>query len=228
MTSPINTSALLQADGVGTSHTFNAGFTFGAGNSAIFSMSHYADNSAPASAVTIGGSAATLVSRVQDGANKADIWFVASMTGGNANVAVTNSAGSNYMSGAVTEWASGTLSVDSGTANSATGSSAAPSVSTLATTSTASSIIVAVVTAATNVANNNLTGPTGYTATFTEQSSADHEAGRGAWKEELTSGVKTATFGMTSGAWIAAIAAFVAAGGSAPASANRLALLGVG
>jgi hypothetical protein len=218
MASPVNTSALLQVDNDASGVTFNAGFTFTAGRDAVLTLVHFASDAQTITGVTIGGTAATLDANASDGGgSKAHIWRAQNITGGTANVVITVSGGSDhYISGAVQEWAAGVLTspaVDTGTANTATGTSAAPAVSTATTTSQANTVTYAVVCSLEAVANNNFSGPTGWNAVWTEQDSNTHQGGRGAWLEHSSAGTKTATFGMTSGGWVAAIVAYKLVGG---------------
>lgn len=212
MASPSNSSGLLQVDNDASGHTFNAGFTFTAGRDAVVTFAHFASAAYVIATVTVGGTAATLVSRTTGSNNKAEIWLVQGMAGGTSDIVLTYSNGTDhYISGSVDEYAAGVLSasaLDTATPNSANGSSATPAVSTAATTSQASTMIYAVVVPDAGSSNNGLTGPTGWTVTFTEQDSNTHEGGRGARIEETSAGVKTATFGMNSNPWYACIAAF--------------------
>lgn len=210
--SPVNSSGKLQADNtVGTSATLNAGFTFTAGRDAILTMVAYGGSGFP-SAVTIGGTAATLdaVNTAADASNRPQIWRAQNIAGGTANVVVTVAA-TAYLTLAVDEWASGVLdasAVDAGTANSAQGTSAAPSVATATTTSQASTVVYAVALALNASAANGFVAPSGYTQAFVEQDASNHESGCGAWKEETTAGVKTSTFAMTSSTWAATTVAY--------------------
>lgn len=216
MTAPLNTSPLLQVDNSATDTiSLDAGFTFTAGRDAIFTFAHYADNNDAITSVTIGGTAATLIKRQASGtSNFIEEWAVTNMAGGTANIVLSSGvAGGHYISGAVTEWTGGLLQLDAGTPNGASGTSAAPAASTAISTSTAASIISAACSPVTGISDNGLSGPTGYTVLFTEQNSLDHQAGRAAWKEESTTGTKAATFGMTSGPWIAIISAYKIIGG---------------
>jgi hypothetical protein len=217
MASPTNTSALLQRDGVSGAQTIDCGFAWVAGRQGKFKVSYYNDSGNPISSLSMGGSAATLVSRgtSSNGQNFSDIWFVSSVAGGTNNLVLTPGIGTVYFSGSAEQWASGAMSVDAGCANNALVTSTTPAVSLAQTTSTASSIIDAVITATVGSGANGFTGPTGtgWTATYTEQDSNAHQGGRGAWKEETTTGVKTATFGATfSEEYVLAIAAFTLAG----------------
>ena len=213
MAAPINSSALLQIDNDGGGVTFNAGFTFTAGRDAVLTLGHFATGQS-ISGVTIGGTTATLISsanKVSGSENSARIYLAQNIAGGTADVVITYSGGTDhYISGSVEEWVAGVLessAVDTGTANSAAGTSTSPSVSTAATTSQANTIVYAVLVTNSTSTNNNITGPTGYTVTWTEQDSTNHEGGRGAWKEETTTGTKTATFGMINDGWGVAIVA---------------------
>ena len=222
MPTPLN-STFLQVDAQTgtTTYTFTASFTFTAGSDAILKLVSYDDNGTFLTGATIGGTTATrdaYLEKFSVSSNSIHIFRAQNIAGGTANVVVsfTNAAGTHYITGNVEEYASGVFlnpAVDGGTANTATGTSAAPSVSTAATTSQANTSIHAVTLPNTGIANNNITGPTGWTVSWTEQDSAIHEAGRGAYIDETTTGTKTATFGMTSGSWGAIIVAYKLAGG---------------
>lgn len=223
MASPANSSALLQVDNDAGGVTFNAGFTFTAGRDAILLLNHFATGQT-ITGVTIGGTTAVLdvaLDKFLTSDNSARIYRAQNITGGTSDVVITVSGGTDhYISGSVHEWASGVLvspAVDTGTSNTATGTSATPSVSTAATTSQASTVIYALLCPSTGVTNNNITGPTGWNVMWTEQNTSAHEGGRGAWIEETTTGTKTATFGMTSGDWGCSIIAYKLAGGGGTA-----------
>lgn len=212
MAAPLNSSALLQIDAASVSTTFAAGFTFTAGRHAIFQCGHFS-TSGVITGVTIGGTAATLDSRGISGSTRADIWRANNIAGGTNQAVVTYTGGTdNYVSGGVQEWAAGDgMTLDAGTPGNASGTSAAPSASTAATTSQANTVSIGVVAPNTAV-SNGLTDPVGWTQTFIEQNSAAHQSGAGEYKTETLAGVKTVTWGMTSGAWATAIASYKVSG----------------
>lgn len=232
MAAPTNTSGLLQVDNDTTSETFNAGFTFTAGRDAIVTLVHFGSTQT-VSAVSVSGTAATRDVHSDDGSNQCAIWRAQNITGGNANVVVTYSGGSdNYVSGSVDEWAAGVFvnpALDTGTANTANAASATPSVSTLATTSQDATVIYGVMVGP-GQTNNGISGPSGWTVGWVEQNGNTHQSGSGAWKEETAAGVKTATWAMTSGVWRAGIVAYKLDGGGGGAGAshrNGIALSGI-
>lgn len=217
MATPSNTSGKLQADNTAGPSVLPAGFTFTAGRQAVLQIVQYATGQ-EISAVSIGGTAAVRIAHAIGGNNDADCWWVSSIGGSPTNeVVVTYSGGTdNYVSGAVSEWPAGTFSgVVSGSDNQATGNSASPSVAT-GVSLPAGTVSFAQFVANIGRTNNGIStaAPTGWTGVFTEQDSDNHEGGRGAWKEESTTGTKTATFSWTSGDWAASIVALLLAGGS--------------
>ena len=131
---------------------------------------------------------------------------------GTASVVVTYTGGSdNYVSGSVEEYAAGVFvnpALDSGTENTATGNSTAPSATTAISTSQADTQIIGVFVTGTSVVNNGITGPTSGTQTWVEQNSSAHEGGAGGYRTESSTGSKSMTFAMTSGEWAACIAAY--------------------
>lgn len=214
MASPLNSSGLLQVDADTTSETFNAGFTFTAGRDAFLNVAHFASAGNTIASVAIGGTAATRDVRADgtSGDAHAEIWRAQNIAGGTASVVVTYTGGSdNYVSGSVEEYAAGVFvnpALDSGTENTATGNSTAPSATTAISTSQADTQIIGVFVTGTSVVNNGITGPTSGTQTWVEQNSSAHEGGAGGYRTESSTGSKSMTFAMTSGLWAACVAAY--------------------
>lgn len=215
MATPTYSSGKLQVDGSGaTSHTFTLGTALTAGRDAVFKVVVF-QSAGLITGVSMGGKAATLISRnTSDANNQPEIWLVQGMTSTTTSVVVTV-AGGAYISGSVDEWGVGVLSasaVDTGTAANSQAGSGSPTVTT-GTTSQASTIVYGVAVAITAISNNGFTNPSGWTNGFIEQDSNSHEAGIGSWIERTSAGTETFAPGMTSGAWAATAVALKLAGG---------------
>jgi len=218
LTTPLNTSNLLQVDATAGPTTFNAatiGFSLTAGRDVIFTMGAYS-TTAHVSAVTIGGTAATRDVRVTSNANNAEVWHAFNIAGSDTNVVVTFSGASdNYVSGKIQEYASGTFSgVDTACVNTATGTSAAPAVTMAAATVQANEIVIAAAAADTGSGSIGYTAATsGYTSIFVEQNGSAHANGASSCKEET--GIVTESASWTTGAsvnWMAAIVGYKLSG----------------
>lgn len=211
MATPVNLSGLLQVDGAGNSTTFNAGFTFTAGNDAVFTLSHYNGVNNRVSSITIGGTSASPRVRAASGPITTEIWDAFDISGGTSDVVVNFSAASdNFLSGGVAEYAAADgLAYDTGTSNTASGSSNAPSASTAASTSQNDTVVIATATIYDNASSATYSGPSGWTEIYQETDFNSHVSGRGVCHAETTTGTKTATFGLeATHDWLVAIAAY--------------------
>lgn len=162
--------------------------------------------------VTIGGTVATKDverSKIDSSDSSGSIWRATNMAGGTDEIELTYSGGTdNYTSLSVEEW-DHTLTPNPGTANSAEAFSNSPSVSTAAATTVANTIVYGLVVPTDGSTTQGLAGPTGWTEAWTEQDNSNHQAGRGAWIEETTTGTKTAAFTRSAAnPWGAAIIAY--------------------
>lgn len=234
MATPTNTANLTHVTAGTGDQTINAGFTFTAGRDAVVLASQYSDGHSLVG-VTIGGTAATRLHLQASGlGDYLEIWYATNITGGTANVVfdvdAAAAAGSVYIESGVDEWASGAFTgEDAGTANGATGTSAAPAVSTAAATSQAATIVYAITAYYNTGTATTITGPTGWTIVCAENDVLIQD-GRGAWHEESSTGTKTATFALgASHDWAASIAVLkLAGGGGGSVNSGRQSLLGVG
>lgn len=212
MASPTNSSGLLQVDNDGGGGAVvSAGFTFAAGRDAVLTLSHYG-TSTTITGITIGGTAAVLDAsrnKFQSSEQSVRIYSAHDMVGGTDEVVFTYSGGSDhYISFSVEEWAE-PLTVNADTPGGAESFSNTPAASTSAATTVPSTLVYAVVGVTDNGAAQGLTGPTGWNSVWTEQNNSIHSAGRGAWIEETTTGVKTGTFGRAAAnPWGVAIVAY--------------------
>lgn len=225
MATPTNSSGTLQHTEVGGSNNANAGFTFTAGRSAVLVIACYNTSVSNIASVTIGGTAAVRRARIflDSDHHSVEIWDALSVAGGTSTITIDYGSNTSYASFGVTEWAAGVITgFDTGTENTATGTSTAPAVSTALTTSQAAALTFAVVTNSASTASQGFAGPTSWTQIFLEQNTTITESGRGAWFEHSSAGIKTATFSQTNNvSWIAAIAAYtISGGGGSTGTAN--------
>lgn len=207
MASPLNASGELQANNVGTSSTFNAGFTFTAGRDAIFSATHYQGTAGLITSVTIGGTAATRDLRIgADANNRCEIWRATNIAGGTTDVVVNYSTASdNYITASCEEWAAGMFPALS-FSNTNNGTSTTPNGSFI--TDIANVVLYSAFNNA-SVDLASLTEPSGYTVGFEELLVTGVEGGGAAYFSDSAAGSKTATWtANTSIVWSHAFAGY--------------------
>lgn len=201
-----------------------------AGSTLVWEHSHWdatgsGNTNANIAGVTLGGTAAVLIVRASSGNFRSEIWAAYNVAGSNNNVVVVAGgvSSSNYLAGGCKQFAaSAALTLASGLQNTASGSGTAPAVSTNGATTQASALTIATVCSTGAGSAAGLSGPTGWTPTWTEQDNSNSVCGRSAYREETVAGVKTATFASASAAWIAAIAVFnVGSGGGDTPNVKR-------
>ena len=206
----IQTSGLKQVNASTTSpDNFTMPGNFTAGHSAVVSLSYFQSSSIVISAISLGGSAATLESRTTDGAGAyVEIWRVQNLAGGSNSISVTSTTTSHFLNLSVEERDDMQAVAADIVATPGSGTSTAPS-ATYGTLAQADEIvyIAYVDVGGTNEASS--TPPTSYTQAWVELNGSANLGGSGAYRVvSSTAGASPAFTLATSTGWRAVLVTF--------------------
>lgn len=224
----VQNSGTLRVDNFGggaasVNNTTAVASNFTAGNGAIVAIGHYGNNAArQVTALSVGGTAGTLVVRRDNSQVAAEIWVVENMAGGNRTVSMDVDAGTGqYITYSVIEVDNLDTSPADQVGTGGPTNSAAPSATTAAAGDQADELFVAVYYDGTGVLQSTITPPSGYTAMHAELDGSSFVGSGAAYKisSSANSAAETAAFSLTSAVtWDTAIAGFrLVTGGAATA-----------
>lgn len=224
----VQNSGTLRVDNFGggaasVNNTTAVASNFTAGNGAIVAIGHYGNSPArQVTALSVGGTAGTLVVRRDNSDIGAEIWVVENMTGGNRTVSMDLDTGTGqYITYSVIEVDNLDTSPADQVGTGGPTNSAAPSATTAAAGDQADELFVAVYYDGTGVVQSTITPPSGYTAMHAELDGSSFVGSGAAYKisSSANSAAETAAFSLTSAVtWDTAIAGFrLVTGGAATA-----------
>ena len=189
--------------------TFNFPGAVTAGNTCIVSLSYFQSSSAFVTAITVGGTAASLITRHTDAAGTSiEFWRAQNVAGGTTACTITSSASAHYYAGSAEEWSGVQTAAADIVANTGTGTSTAPS-ATYGTLAQADELIYVGYTDTTGTAETTVNPPAGYTTAYTELDGVNQIGGSSAYRVVSSATGASPTFSINaSTGWNSALATF--------------------